>query len=136
MKEYQITKDDTLHEQVGRDFPGYNIVFEESLMLPVAYLDQIKNGTKTTTIKFKEKAFRLPRTSLPAIEKESKTPAGRVSYKKVVIKHVGELNETDAVNDGFATLGNLRDVLREAYGELSPESLLSIHYFDKFDKIQ
>ena len=136
MKEYQITTDDALREQVGRDFPGYSIIFDESLTLPAAYLEQIRQGQKTTTIKFKDGYIRLPKTELPAIEKETGRQIGTVSYSKVAIKANCELTEQDAMGDGFATLGDFNVALEDRYGKVSPEALLSVHRFDRFKSLQ
>jgi len=129
MKEYQIISDsDALRKQVSRDFPGYNVVFDDNLKLPAAYLDMVRNRTKTTTIKFREKTLRLPRAWLGVVPVSDRFE-GRIPYKKVVVKSVAELDATDAKNDGFSTLKGLQRELRKAYGEIPSDSLVVIHYF-------
>ncbi|MBI2583041.1 MAG: ASCH domain-containing protein [Candidatus Aenigmarchaeota archaeon] len=133
MREYRLNGRNDLREEVSRDFPGRRVIFDESLTLPASYLSRIREGSKRTTIKFSPDAIRLPRRQLPAVEKRSGLTVGRVSYRGVVVKQYSELTEEDAQSDGFETLRDLRMELEAAYGAFAPESLLSIHQFERWE---
>ena len=120
-------------DSIKEDHPGYKLAADESLSLPSSYLDLIRSGKKTTTIKFGKDALRLPQMSLPIITKETRQRVGTAYYDKVVIKARSELTEEDAKADGFASLKDFEKVLFESYGDIASEALLAIHHFREAD---
>lgn len=49
---------------------------------------------------------------------------------KVIVKRADELNDDDAVLDGFHNLDELMSALRQIYGELKDNDLITIIHFD------
>ena len=133
MKTYSFEMgEQVLADAIARDFPRYKVVFDPILKFPLYQLQQIKDGSKKTTIKFKKDVLRLPRTELPSVDKETGRTIGIVTYSKVAVVEYSELTDEHARDDGSATLDDLKAVLSEAYGALQPEDVLTIHYFGKW----
>lgn len=97
------------------------------------YVDAILRGDKKSTIR---KGIKL---DLLKKEKEgsdvidlvaNQQVFGRAKITKVIVKRVEELTENDALFDGFTDLEELMIALKNIYGELSGNDLVTIIYFD------
>ena len=60
--------------------------------------------------------------------------SGWAKISKLKIVSFNELSETDARNDGFSSLADLKKDLRDIYGEIEKTDLISIYEFDYLQK--
>lgn len=120
-------------DRIKDDHPGYSLAADESLTLPSSYLSLIRDGKKTTTIKFGKGVLRLPQMSLPVVSKETQQRVGTAHYDKIIVKARSELTEADARADGFASLKDFDGALTERYGDVPSQALVAIHHFKEVD---
>lgn len=97
------------------------------------YVEPILKGEKKTTIR---KGIKL---NLLKKGKETGNIADLVSEEevfaqakitKVIVKRADELNDVDAVLDGFNNLEELMSALKQIYSELNDNDLITIIHFD------
>ena len=89
------------------------------------YLRLLKDGRKRTTIRM-EKKYRVGETVYIA------DTNGRI-YGKAVIedvreKRLGDLTYSDAVIDGFDSLEDLMDIIRQIYGDIDRNKTVYIYH--------
>lgn len=91
------------------------------------YLRGLLRGRKCTTIR-REKKF--DEGEIVYITDLRGRVYGRAFISRVVVKRVGELDEYDALNDGFRNLGELLAALEGIYGKLNKDDFVYIYYLD------
>jgi len=137
MKEYKISAG--LKEKLEKDF-GRKTHAHEKLDLYADYVRLLKEGRKTTTVRIERGKLRYPAAeNLRLIEakpddKAYAKPVGTVALEKIVIKRFGELDDGDAIRDGFSSKEELKSSLRKIYGAVPDDELVSIYHirFVKF----
>lgn len=98
------------------------------------YLEWLREGRKVTTIRYRKGAVELPKMSeLPLYETEDygvgdrTTPTATVRIKSFRYQIFGELTESDAIRDGFQSLGHMREDLAKIYPKLSDNEWVTIY---------
>jgi len=138
MKEYGISGN--LAERLKADF-GRETRPHERLKLYAEYVEWLKSGRKTTTIRIESGKLRYPASetlqlveTVPA-DKSYEKPIGSVTFEKIVIKRFGDLDDGDAKRDGFSSKEELRSALQEIFGAIPEDELVSIYHIKsaKFD---
>lgn len=124
-----------LQQRLETIFPHVTAQKRERLLLRSEYIKWVKEGKKTTTIRFRPQCIEFPqKTVLPLFASsrfesyaEGKTSlVGRVSFTKATYKRFSELDEIDARADGFRTESELKSTLEEIYPTITGESMVSI----------
>ena len=113
------------------------LVPRDKFLLHSKFLDWIRQGRKTTTIRFRRGAVEYPvRRVLPLFVTEdfSRVPRsnqeGHLQISGLEVKAFDDLDESDAKRDGFGSAGELRRVLSNIYGSISPSEYLVIYSLD------
>lgn len=91
------------------------------------YLRGLLSGHKRTTIR-REKKF--DEGEIVYITDLSGRVYGRAFISRITPKKVGELNDVDAINDGFNSLGELLNALESIYGKLNKDDILYVYHID------
>lgn len=124
-----------LQQRLETIFPHVTAQKRERLLLRSEYIKWVKEGKKTTTIRFRPHCVEFPkRTVLPLFASsrfesyvEGKTSlVGRVAFTKATYKRFSELDGIDARADGFRTESELKSTLEEIYPAITGESMVSI----------
>ena len=103
------------------------------LMLKGEHAEKILSGAKTTTIRL---GLLKPRYEEIIIHSGGR-PIAKARIMAVRHKRISNLTSGDAVRDGFNSVDELLDYLRKAYGELKPETTVTIIEFQlvkRFDE--
>ena len=117
-------------------FPDLRIHERQLLSLSRAFLGWVERGQKDTTIRFKRGAIEYPAsTTLPMFRTEQyepveqgKTPrVGTARIGQVAYKAFGDLDEADAKRDGFRSLTELLVTLKEIYGVIADDEMVTIY---------
>ncbi|MFE2260489.1 ASCH domain-containing protein [Streptomyces griseosporeus] len=90
------------------------------------YLDAVRTGRKTTTVRFRDPVATGPVDMIFELD-EDLVLQGVVT--QVVSKRVDELTDQDAVADGFRDLEELHDRLRYHYPDIAPTDEIAIVQF-------
>ncbi|MEU4875266.1 ASCH domain-containing protein [Streptomyces sp. NPDC021608] len=90
------------------------------------YLDAVRAGRKTTTIRFRDPVGTGPVSLVFELDDEVTLP-GLVT--QVTAKTVAQLSESDARADGFRDLAELHDRLRFHYSRIEPTDTIAIVHF-------
>ncbi|MFF9278804.1 ASCH domain-containing protein [Streptomyces griseosporeus] len=98
----------------------------QSLYFHRDYLDAVRTGRKTTTVRFRDPVATGPVDMVFELDEEV-VLQGVVT--QVVSKRVDELTEQDAVADGFHDLEELHDRLRYHYPDIAPADEIAIVQF-------
>jgi len=93
-------------------------------------------GKKITTIRYKygeieiPETFEMPMYATQGFEKDSDSPeyVGNAEIYKYQFKRFSELDDMDAVNDGFQTLNELKATLFEIYGDIKENEYVTIYH--------
>ncbi|MBN7819325.1 carbamoyltransferase C-terminal domain-containing protein [Bowmanella yangjiangensis] len=114
---------------------GYGVVDRSYFNLYEIYAKWFIEGRKITTIRFKKsKIERIESSILSLFTNKSFDDDVNVSYlmevhvSKVVYKKYTELDEIDALNDGFNSLAELKDALLKIYGPELRNGFVSIYF--------
>jgi cytidine deaminase len=118
--------DSTLHLPTDGDVPRSHSVGPQSLYFHRDYLDAVRAGRKTTTVRFGDPVETGLVNLVFELDEEVTLP-GVVT--QVASKRVAELTEADAVADGFRDRGELGDRLRFHYPEIAPTDDITIVHF-------
>lgn len=134
MREYSVKKD--LAKRILKDFPRIELKSDDYLFMHEEYVEKLRLGEKTTTVRYKRNAIRYPtKKELQLIQtkpnNEEKKEIGEVTIEKIVIKEIKELTEIDAVNDGFQNKEELISVIENIYGKIKDNELVSIYHIAK-----
>lgn len=91
------------------------------------YLRDLLRGRKYTTIR-RERKF--DEGEIVYITDLRGRVYGRAFISRIIPKKVGELNEEDALKDGFMCLDELLGALERIYGKLNKEDIVYIYNID------
>lgn len=138
MKEYDLqTPHKVLVEKIKSDFSGIGLIVDKKLKLYGEYVAWLEAGLKGTTVRFRRNKIRYPAGNiLPLIEtnpdnKKYECPSGNVLLHKMIVKRFGELDNSDAKNDGFIKKEDLVGALQKIYGHISENELVTIYHIKK-----
>ncbi|MEU6893160.1 ASCH domain-containing protein [Streptomyces sp. NPDC046557] len=98
----------------------------QSLHFHRDYLDAVRTGRKTTTVRFRDPVVEGPVDMVFELDEELVL---RGVVTRLAAKPVGELTEADAVADGFRDLAELHDRLRYHYPALAPADEVTVVHF-------
>ncbi|MFD8982568.1 ASCH domain-containing protein [Streptomyces sp. NPDC059564] len=98
----------------------------QSLHFHRDYLDAVRSGRKTTTVRFRDPVETGPVNMVFELDDEVVLPG---AVTRVTSKDVAELNEADAVADGFRDLAELHERLRFHYPDIkSTDEAVIVHF--------
>jgi len=92
------------------------------------YVEAILDGRKTTTVRRGVKSYPVGKLVELTVNNTRTFALARV--KKVVVKRVKELNDEDAVRDGFSNKRELIAALRRIYGDVKDEEFVTVVHFE------
>ncbi|MBO0905597.1 carbamoyltransferase C-terminal domain-containing protein [Jiella sonneratiae] len=124
-----------LQERLEIIFPHIAVRKRRRLLLRSDYVRWVQEGRKTTTVRFRAGCVEVPaETSLPLFASnrfesfaEGETlEIGEVFFTRATYKRFSELDEGDAVADGFRSEAELKNTLQQIYPALTGESMVSI----------
>ncbi|MEV6682933.1 ASCH domain-containing protein [Streptomyces erythrochromogenes] len=98
----------------------------QDLRFHPAYLDAVRTGRKTTTVRFRDPVETGPVNMVFESDDEVVLPG---VITRIVSRRVAELTEADAVADGFRDLAELQDRLRFHYPDIKPADDAAIVHF-------
>ncbi len=117
-------------------FPGFRIERNDHLRMDEEYLKWVKQGRKTTTIRYAEGAIRIPASEKIALiesrrgDSEYRNPVGFLIIKGLEVKRFSQLTEEDAKHDGFDSRESLLEGLQAIYDqEIGDDEPVSIFKF-------
>ena len=129
-----------LVSRLVRDLPGHRLVGRSILGLYSEYIQLLREGKKSTTIRYRPDAIEYPMTvKLPLLNTGSNGrkfqayPVGEVWIEKLAVKRFGMLDEHDARRDGFNCKKDLCVALQSIYGCISDNELVSIYHIELTD---
>jgi len=139
MKEYDlVVPAKELKENIRRDFPDAKPEEDVRLRIYADYVKLLKEGRKTTTVRFGEGKIRYPvAAELPLVEtkpddKNYEKRIGSVLLEKMTIKLFGELDDNDAMRDGFSRRDELVEALQKIYGKIAGNEPVTIYHIKLF----
>ncbi|MEV7612089.1 ASCH domain-containing protein [Streptomyces sp. NPDC089799] len=91
-----------------------------------AYLDAVRTGRKTSTVRFRDPVETGPVNMVFELDDEV-VLSGVVT--RITSKSVAELTEADAIADGFRDLAELQDRLRFHYPDITSIDDVSVVHF-------
>lgn len=111
-------------------------IYRHKFNLYHEYIDWLYYGRKVTTIRYKPNGFDYPCFQcLPMYETEdfsfnnkSDKYVGHVEIGSIEVKQFGQLDHTDAVNDGFKSLEELKTALTTIYTNITETSYVTIYH--------
>ncbi|MFF4214628.1 ASCH domain-containing protein [Streptomyces sp. NPDC001796] len=106
--------------------PGRHAAARQSLYFHPDYLNAVRTGRKTTTVRFRDPVAPGPVGMVFELDEEV-VLEGVVT--QITSKKVGELTEQDAVADGFRDLAELHDRLRYHYPDIGSADDVAIVHF-------
>jgi len=128
---------DAAREALSRQFPGVNRVARHRFVMAPDLADLVAADRKLTTIRFEKSGVEYPASNvLPlfvadrAGNHDSLCFFAELSIQEVRYKSFSELDEDDAHADGFSTLPDLLETLRNFYGALDSSHLVCIYSFE------
>ncbi len=137
MTEYSVENISVLPLSIKHDYPGYKLRAHHELKLYKKNIKLLKESKKIITIRYEKETICYPVTKiLPLIEtspedKKYKNKVGTIAIKKIMIKRFAELSDDDAKREGCRLgLPALKEGLKNIYGEIKPDELISIYYFE------
>ncbi|MFJ7158681.1 ASCH domain-containing protein [Streptomyces sp. NPDC101118] len=98
----------------------------QALHFHPAYLDAVRAGRKTTTVRFRDPVETGPVNMVFELDDEVVLPG---VITRITSRKVAELTEADAVADGFRDLAELQDRLRLHYPDIKPTDDAAIVHF-------
>lgn len=101
------------------------------LMIKGEYIELILSGKKKATIRL---GLVKPRYNEMILHGGGR-PIAKIKITNVRYKRVKELDEKDAIMDGFKNLEDLIKHLRKAYGNINPDDLVTIIEFEVIQKM-
>ncbi|MEW2615306.1 ASCH domain-containing protein [Streptomyces sp. NPDC047880] len=98
----------------------------QALHFHPAYLDAVRAGRKTTTVRFRDPVETGPVNMVFELDDEVVLPG---VITQITSKRVAELTEADAIADGFRDLAELQDRLRFHYPDIKSTDDATIVHF-------
>jgi len=95
------------------------------LRLADRFFDLVLSGKKTSTIRYGLVFFNNEKLQLRSNARTVSIRLVKIDYSKMF----GDLNEEDALGDGFQTLNQLKSELRGFYGDVPLEYPMTIIHF-------
>jgi carbamoyltransferase len=126
---------ENLHNRLSIIFPDLELVRRERFLLDKTYIEWVKRGVKTTTIRFSSNRIEYPaQPIIPLFETErfsgfvtGLTPhVGFIRVVAVTYVAFGDLDEKDAINDGFSSLHELKNTLRMIYDIINDFDIVTV----------
>jgi len=115
-------------------YPFIDLMPRNRFQLYSKFVDWVKTGRKTTTIRFKRNGIDYPlRRNMPLSATETFKPAakewlvGSIVINQLTIKQFKHLDSDDARRDGFDSLLDLKAVLKEIYHDINEDDFVSIY---------
>lgn len=105
------------------------------LMVKGEYAEKILEGAKTTTIRLGRVRTRYDEIIIHS----GGRPIAKAVITSVRYKRVRDLTDEDARKDGFGSREELIEALRKAYGDVGPDSMVTIIEFrvsKRFDELE
>lgn len=123
-----------LKQELVRRFPRLRAVERTRFVMMAALADQVARKRKRTTIRYTPQSIEYPaKSTLPLFVLESgdrhedAQPRGELRIISIQYKPVRELDEHDALKDGYRSKNELLDALHKFYGRLHPSDLVCIY---------
>ncbi len=114
--------------------PNSKLISRQKFLLFEEFIDWVKSGRKTTTIRYNKLGVDFPsKTIMPLLptsdysSNPSSAAVALVQVSKFIVKKFGNLTDQDAHNDGFSCIGELIKTLHDIYGEIKPDEYISIY---------
>jgi carbamoyltransferase len=120
-------------------FPHIQVEKRERFLLRSKYIDWVKEGRKTTTVRFRRRGVEYPISkTLPlyasnrfeGFEDGVTEHTGFIEVNRVTYKFFDDLNDADAIADGFANENELKGKLKEIYSEIDGTDIVMIYEID------
>jgi len=96
-------------------------------------LEQVIKGEKTTTC-------RLGRREYPLVKMIMRSNSSNnfcvIKVLKTEYVAFGNITDEIAKKDGFETRGNFIDVMRDIYGDVKPDDVITIVFFEVVDELR
>ncbi len=92
------------------------------------YVELILEGRKTTTVRKGIKSYPVGR--IVELTVNNAKPFALAKIKKVVVKRVSELSDSDAKLDGFESRDELISALRRIYGDVRDSEFVTVVHFE------
>lgn len=99
----------------------------EKINFDSEYVEPIISGRKITTVRRGIKSYPVGKIVELTADGERFALA---KVKKVVVKRVKELNDADAVKDGFDSREDLISALKRIYGSIKDEDFVTVVHFE------
>lgn len=122
-----------LHEKLASNWPQLQFSKRTYFKLFEEYTRWFLNGEKTTTIRYDPEGIDLigrPRLPLIVTSPDGKMEPyqlGEVIVRDVTIKQFENLNNQDAVNDGFGSVRELKTALSSIYKGIGGDEFVTIY---------
>ncbi len=104
-----------------------NALNMKSINFDEEYVDLILSGRKKSTIRKGIKSYEMGK--IVYLTASSK-PFAKARVKKAVVKRVKELNDDDAIKDGFESKEDLIKALKRIYGKIDDADLVTVIHFE------
>jgi hypothetical protein len=111
-----------------------SICERDLFLLYSEYVGWLKNGRKSTTIRYRKNEVDMPAgATLPLYSSSSVLPDAEVEYfgvvfiQSVAVAQFGDLTNEDAIRDGFKDLSELHKALGRIYGIIEYDELVTIY---------
>jgi len=126
---------DKLSERLSAIFPHLSLLKRDRFLLRGKYLDWVRDGRKTTTVRFTPDGVEYPASQLLPVyatqkfERITKTgePDSFFKVTGVHYKRFVDLDEKDAQRDGFRNVHQLKATLCEIYPNVSDIDVVTIY---------
>jgi carbamoyltransferase len=127
---------DEMSKRLAVIFPDLTIHRRIRFSLRADFIKWIKEDRKQTTIRYKVNTVEVPaKSKLPlyqtiryeALDEDTSTKKGDLQISRVTYKSFGDLDQDDARRDGFKSIGELFEVLREIYGPIADDEIVTIY---------
>ncbi|BDV35540.1 hypothetical protein SS37A_30690 [Methylocystis iwaonis] len=125
-----------LKGELERRFPSLRSVGRSRFVMLTALAELVTANRKHTTIRYTPHAVEFPcESTLPlfVVEKGAShltaRQRGELRIARVQYKNIKDLNDQDAVSDGFRSRHELLTALQGFYGPLKPTDFVSIYHF-------
>ncbi|WP_144759212.1 ASCH domain-containing protein [Methylobacterium dankookense] len=120
---------------LSKSYPDHAICERSYFKLLDNYINNVFDCSKTTTIRYSPNKLEYPTDKcLPLIKVETNKNLskeeliGDVLVTRLCYKAFGDLDECDALNDGFASEQDLKNELRRIYGDIKDREMVSIFF--------
>lgn len=99
----------------------------ERINFDAEFVPAILSGAKKTTIRKGIRSYPVGRVVELTVDSK---PFAMAKVKKVVVKRISELNDEDAISDGFFGKEELIRALKKIYGEINDSDFVTVVHFE------